>query len=44
MLNSFDHYGVSEYIEIAKGKNEIPKNFKGGFEQIKRVIKWLNKK
>jgi hypothetical protein len=44
LLNSLDHYGQNELIEIAKGKNELPKDFKTGFEHIKRVIKWLNKK
>ena len=44
MLNSFDHYGFSESIEIAKGKNELPRSFKQGFKQIKRFIKWQNKK
>lgn len=44
LLNMLPHYGQSEVIEIAKGKNELPKTFKAGFEQIKRVIKWLSKK
>ena len=44
LLNVLPHYGQSELIEIAKGKNEIPRTFKSGFEQIKRVMKWLNKK
>lgn len=35
-----EHYGISENIEIAKGKNEIPKTFKEGFKQIKRELKW----
>jgi hypothetical protein len=39
-----DHYGKSELIEIAKGKNEIPNTWKKGFEQIKREVKWLIKK
>ena len=39
-----DHYGQSELIEIAKGKNEIPKTWKSGFKQIKREVKWLTKK
>jgi len=44
MLNLLPHYGVSEEIEIAKGRFEMPKNFKSGFEQIKRVIKWQTRK
>lgn len=34
-----EHYAKSELIEIAKGKYEIPKSFKVGFKQIKRLIK-----
>jgi len=44
MLVALDHYGKCEEIEIAKGKNELPRSFKMGFEQIKRFIKWQNKK
>lgn len=44
MLGTLDHYGKSEEIEIAKGKNQLPTSFKQGFEQIKRFIKWQNKK
>ena len=35
-----EHYAKSELIEIGKGKYEIPKSFKVGFKQIKRLIKW----
>jgi len=41
MINN--HYGVHESIEIAKGKNEIPKTWKKGFRQINRLIKWQQK-
>lgn len=34
-----DHYGQSEIIEIAKGKNAIPKTLKEGLKQIKRQWK-----
>ena len=44
MLMMENHYNRSELIEIAKGKNEIPKTWKKGFEQIKREVKWLTKK
>ena len=33
------HYGQSQVIEIAKGKYQLPKTFKQGFEQIKRQWK-----
>jgi hypothetical protein len=39
-----NHYGQSENIEIAKGKYQLPTNFKTGFRQIKREIKWLKKR
>jgi hypothetical protein len=38
-----EHYGKHESIEIAKGKNEIPKTWKKGFRQIKRLIKCQQK-
>jgi len=34
-----DFYGQSEIIEIAKGKNQIPKTWKKGIKQIKRQWK-----
>jgi len=39
MLNLLPHYGISETIEIAKGKNMLPTNLKTAFEQIKRQWK-----
>ena len=36
------HYNSSEVIEIAKGKNELPKTFKEAFEQIRR--QWKRKR
>lgn len=44
MLNSLDHYGQSEAIEIAKGKYEYPKTFKDFFKQVKREYKWRKRK
>ena len=41
LLQCTEHYGQSELIEIAKGKYELPKTFKKGFEQIKRELKCL---
>lgn len=43
LLQLNDHYGVSENIEIAKGKNELTKSFKQGYRQIKRQLKWQSK-
>ena len=36
MLRLTEHYGVSENIEIAKGKYERPTTFKKLINQIKR--------
>lgn len=36
LLQSGDWYGCSENIEIAKGKNELPKTWREVKEQIKR--------
>ena len=44
LLQSFHWYGSGETIEIAKGKNAIPKNWKEAKEQIKRYKLWLLKK
>lgn len=41
LLHSHTWYGCSENIEIAKGKNSIPKNWKEAKEQIKRYKIWL---
>lgn len=43
LLQLHEHYGVSENIEIAKGKNELPKTFKQAKTQLKRNIKWITK-
>jgi hypothetical protein len=40
LLQLQDHYGQTENIEIAKGKYQLPKNFKTGITQLKRQIKW----
>ena len=44
LLSANEHYAQTENIEIAKGKYQIPKDFKTGFRQIKRHLKWLKKK
>jgi hypothetical protein len=47
LLNANDFYGVSENVEIAKGKHELPKGWKDSLYKIKRhrkskkeVISW----
>jgi len=37
LLACDDFYGVSESVDIAKGKYEIPKNLKQAYEQGKRI-------
>jgi hypothetical protein len=44
LLQLHDHYGISENIEIAKGKNELPTLFKLASKQLKRLIKWQSRK
>ena len=38
-LQSNEFYGAGEYTEIAKGKNEIARNWKHAKGKIKRIIK-----
>ena len=38
-----DWLGVSENIEIAKGKYEMKSTIKQGLKQVKRDIGWLRK-
>ena len=44
LLHSFHWYGCSDTIEIAKGKNAIPKNWVETKEKIKRAKWQLSKK
>ena len=39
ILKLDDFYGKSDYIDIAKGKYEIPKSIKGAYKQGKRKLK-----
>jgi hypothetical protein len=43
LLNADNHYGVSERVEIAKGKYEYITSWKRAWEKIKRNILWLRK-
>ncbi len=40
MLKLTDHYGVSEEIEIAKGKYKLSNNLKEVYKQDKRNLKF----
>ena len=42
LLQSNDFYGVSEKVDIAKGKYELITSLKDGKEKIKRI--WLQKR
>ena len=42
LLQIDDWYNVSETVEIAKGKYELPLTFKDGFKQVLR--QWRYKK
>lgn len=42
LLNTEHFYGVSERVEIAKGKYEISTTWKDAFYKIKRL--WLKRK
>ncbi len=43
LLNSSDYYGVSERVEIAKGKYQMPTRWKDGWRKLIREI-WLRRK
>jgi hypothetical protein len=40
LLEVSDWCGVSNEIEIAKGRHEMPRTFKKGLKQIKREMIW----
>jgi hypothetical protein len=42
LLHSDNFYGVSDNIEILKGKNEMVTNFSDAKQKIKRI--WLKRK
>jgi len=39
LLNTSEYYGVSERVDIAKGKHEIPKSWKDAWGKVKRHSK-----
>ena len=42
ILNLDNHFGISNEIDIAKGINKLPHNFKDSKKIIKRRFKSLN--
>ncbi len=40
LLSLDEFYGISEDIEIAKGKHKLPTSIKEGYRQQKRKRKW----
>ena len=43
LLKTDDFYGVSEIVDVAKGKHELTGNIKKIYKQEKRKLKWLKK-
>ena len=43
LLKASTHYNESEFIEIAKGKNKLPKTWREAFKQHQRLLKWHKK-
>ena len=43
LLRLDEWHNVSENVEIAKGKNELPLTLRKGYKQFKRDLKWQRK-
>ena len=43
LLNTGNHYGVSERVDIAKGKYQLPITWKDLWKYIKRIL-WQTRK
>ena len=43
MLNYSDYYGISERVDIAKGKYEVPTTWKKIKNTLKRHLQWRRK-
>lgn len=43
ILNSDNHYGISERVDIAKGKYQIPVTWKDTWKNIKRRLWQIRK-
>jgi hypothetical protein len=43
ILNYTDYYGVSERIDIAKGKYQVPTSWAKIKNHLKRHLQWLRK-
>jgi hypothetical protein len=41
LLESSEHYGQSENIEIAKGKHILAKTIKQGWKKLKREVMFI---
>ena len=44
MLKLSEHFGISEEIEIAKGKHKLTDNLKEIYKQEKRLLKFKQSK
>lgn len=43
VLQSDNFYGVSENVEIAKGRNKVVRTLREFGTQLKRSVKWLKR-
>jgi len=43
LLREGNYYGISETVEIAKGKNKAPETFGEALKQLKRRVQWQRK-
>jgi len=43
LIQCDEWYGVSDNVEIAKGKNQYLTRWGQIFKEIKRIVKWLKK-
>ena len=40
LLSLKEYYGVSEVVEVAKGKHKTPNTVIEAYKQFKRALKW----
>ena len=44
LLSYKDYYGISEVVEVAKGKHKTPETVIEACKQFKRALRWQQKK
>ena len=40
LLSFKEYYGISEVVEVAKGKHKTPETVIEAYKQFKRALKW----